>query len=217
MNPSNKIEYTQGQKIGSCLFIKEEPARKWTRFATFQCIECGNIFITKIQSVSTGATKSCGCIWKRNIKESVLKHGMGGTKTYKSWWSMVNRCTNPEYKKYCDYGGRGIKVCKEWVNSFEKFHSDMGDRPQNTSLERIKNHIGYNKNNCKWADKVEQANNKRNNVRIEYNGEIHTIAEWARKLNLNYGSFCKRLKYPNWSTERAFQESINKKQCPKDQ
>jgi len=94
------------------------------------------------------------------------RHGMCRTRIYVTWESMKCRCYNPNYVRFKNYGGRGITVCEEWKNNFEKFYEDMGDPPtlQHT-LDRKNNDGGYSKENCKWSTKKEQANNRRKPIR----------------------------------------------------
>lgn len=102
---------------------------------------------------------------------------------YKAWQNMKQRCRNtknPHFKNYC---GRGIDYCDRW-EKFENFLEDMGPRPLGMTLERINNDAGYCKENCLWADRVAQGNNRRDNVLIEIEGQINTIAEWARIKNV---------------------------------
>lgn len=90
--------------------------------------------------------------------------GPAGTKrlspTYLSWLAMRSRCSNPKNEKYKLYGGRGIKVCERWMNSFDNFLADMGERPPGRTLDRVKSELGYFKNNCRWASKEEQSTNR---------------------------------------------------------
>lgn len=136
-------------------------------------------------------------------------HGMKHSRVYRVWQTMKERCTNPHNKSYARYGARGIKVCAEWTNSFENFLRDMGNPETGLSLERINNNGDYCPQNCKWASSLEQANNKRNNKLLEFNGKKQTLAQWSRELNFNYHSIKKRL-LDGWHTERAFIEPIKK-------
>lgn len=114
---------------------------------------------------------------------------------------MKDRClckNNPSYK---NYGNRGITICPEWL-IFENFHNDMGDKPENKSLERINNNKGYYKENCRWATPKEQANNRRNNRNLTYNGKTQTMIQWAEELKVSYRTF-KARKENKWSDERT--------------
>lgn len=107
---------------------------------------------------------------------------------------MIQRCENKKSKDYKDYGGRGIVVCDEWRYSFKTFLHDMGVKPSiYHSLERIDVNGNYYKSNCKWATNLEQANNKRNSKRLEYNGINITVSEWARKIGMHRGSLQNRI------------------------
>lgn len=101
------------------------------------------------------------------------------------WKMMKNRCSNPNDPKFKNHGGRGITVCKEWVESFDRFIQDIGERPEGYTIDRIDNNLGYCKENCKWSSYTEQNNNKNNNIRLTYNGECKTVSEWAKHLNMN--------------------------------
>jgi hypothetical protein len=94
-------------------------------------------------------------------KTRSIKHGMEGTREYRCWAHMKERCMNPKHKQYSDYGGRGITVCLEWQQSFEAFYADMGPMPSNLTLERLNNDKGYLKENCAWATRKQQAQNRR--------------------------------------------------------
>lgn len=109
------------------------------------------------------------------------------SKEWDAWSSMIQRCTNPKNKRYYTHGGRGITICERWLNSFECFLSDMGRAPSKEhSLERKDNDGNYELSNCKWATRIEQANNRRSNIRIDYLGRVQTLKQWCDELSLPY-------------------------------
>jgi hypothetical protein len=103
------------------------------------------------------------------------------------WNGMVQRCINPNNKKWADYGGRGILVCERW-RTFENFYADMGDRPDGMSLDRIDNDEGYSPGNVRWATATEQARNQRSNVMISFDGVTQTLRAWADQLGIHYST-----------------------------
>lgn len=131
--------------------------------------------------------------------QSRLSH----TKTYSSWENMLTRCNNPNNNRYQYYGNKGITVCERWL-IFENFLTDMGERPEGTSLDRIDNNKGYYKENCRWATEITQANNKSTNRFITYKGETYTLKQWGRILGVNSVTISSRLKR-GWTLEEAFQ------------
>jgi hypothetical protein len=133
------------------------------------------------------------------MKKIINKHY---PRTYKSWRSMKNRCTNVNHNRYSVYGAKGITICDRWTQSFSNFLEDMGERPQDTSLERIDNNKGYSPDNCKWATRVEQANNTSKNKWVTYNNCVMTLAECVRKAGADYSRTKDRLRI-GWSLEDA--------------
>ena len=119
-----------------------------------------------------------------------------------SWTAMRQRCHYPNDINYKNYGARGIHVCERWMNSFENFYSDMGDRPQGMSLDRIDNDGDYCAENCKWSTKPEQGINQRTNRLIEYDGERLTLMQWSRRTGLSKHTISRRLK-SGWSVEKT--------------
>lgn len=122
-----------------------------------------------------------------------FKHGRCCTGEYDSWRDIKKRCLNIKSKGYPSWGGRGIKVCKEWLD-FRNFYKDMGRRPKGKSIDRIDNNGDYCKENCRWATKKEQCNNTRRNVFIYYKGRKRTIAQWSRYMGVNYKNLWRMIK-----------------------
>lgn len=126
---------------------------------------------------------------------------------YRSWKAMRNRCANPKSHNYAIYGARGIQVCERW-NEFENFLADMGKRPtpQHT-LDRIDTNGDYCPENCRWAEPRVQANNRRTNKILEYNGRSQTLTEWANELGLSVATLGWRIAN-NWTVESALSTPV---------
>lgn len=125
-----------------------------------------------------------------------IKHRFYGTPTYKSWAEMKYRC-NHNIKKY-----KNISFCESW-NNFENFYKDMGERPKNTSLDRINPNGNYEPNNCRWATSEQQQNNRTNNNKIYFNGKTLTISQWAKLLNIKRSTLAQRIYCYKWSIEKS--------------
>jgi len=121
---------------------------------------------------------------------------------------MKQRCLNSNHKSYSDYGGRGIKICERWLESFENFLADMGVRPAGKTLERDEVNGNYEPGNCKWATYVEQGNNRRSNVVVEFEGREQTVAEWAREIGVSRSALGFRLRN-GWNIKEALTMKIN--------
>jgi hypothetical protein len=129
----------------------------------WNCVcECGSKKPVTAGSLRKGTSVSCGCLHK----EAVTTHGMTGTKTFKSWDSMKQRCMNPKSPDYHRYGARGIAVCERWINSFDNFLLDMGLRPDKKTLDRIDVNGNYEPSNCKWSTYSEQNKNQRRYLKV---------------------------------------------------
>lgn len=134
---------------------------KYRKFLTL--CDCGNYLEVELDRVTKGNTKSCGCLRSSGNNKT---HGLSKTVEYSTWTKMKGRCYNKKCKDYPDYGGRGIIVCDRWLEpngqGFLNFLSDMGKRPEGKySLDRINVNGMYGPDNCRWADDIQQANNKR--------------------------------------------------------
>ena len=213
-----KLDIKIGEKFNRLTVLKEVepyicPCGKKQRQVLVEC-ECGVIKEVVYFCLKNGNTKSCGCLKKeRRGKLNLLyKHGMKGTRFYGIWNNMKKRCSNKNSINYKDYGGRGITICKEWLE-FEDFKNDMYESylkhcdkftEKNTSIDRTNNDLGYNKQNCCWSDRKKQNNNKRNNILITYKNKTQNIKQWAEYLNINYKALWARIRRDDWSVEKAF-------------
>lgn len=156
----DKFSDISNQKFGKLLALQRTSEKRWGVYLWLCLCDCGKTKVAPVNSLKSGLVRSCGCLSKD--RASLLKtHGMYGTTEYKTWSSMIQRCTNPKSRQYKQYGGKGISVCDRWKNSFEEFYRDMGKKPPNMSLDRIDPSKGYELQNCRWADKFIQARNKR--------------------------------------------------------
>src|ERR1700723_2289660 len=142
--------------------------------ALYKCI-CGKEFEALINNINKGNTRSCGCLHKKIISENTKTHGMTRTTEYNIWLNMKARCYNKNEPAYKNYGGRGITLCDRWLESFENFYKDMGNRPIKHTIDRINNDGNYCKENCRWVTMLDQSHNKRNNRLLEVNGIIKRI------------------------------------------
>lgn len=166
-----------GEKINLLTPLFIEGRNKWGEIIYLCKCDCGKETIVTSRSLRSGHKKSCGCLrgegWHKDI-------------TYKSWISAKQRCTNKNDSHFRLYGERGISMCKEWLDSYDNFRKDMGERPSKKhTLDRIDVNGDYEPSNCRWATAKEQGNNRRNNRFINVGENKMTIANFCRKYNLN--------------------------------
>jgi len=169
------------------------------------CIcKCGNTVTVTTGALRSGLTRSCGCLKNENASTINFKHGGRGTEEYHAWCDMKTRCLNPNFKDYKYYGGRGIKICEKWIDSFENFINDMGLKPgHNYSLDRKDTNKDYEPENCKWSTYKEQCRNRRNNLLIDFNGKTITLAELSEKTGLDWHLLRYRIIDKSMSVEEA--------------
>lgn len=193
-------EDLSGRSFSRLTVIREFDRAKGRRQWECRC-ECGNFVIVGHRALKSGSTCSCGCLRREVSAKRMTSHGCAirGRKSrlYKTWGGMIARCQIETATGYQNYGGRGISVCERW-RVFENFASDMGDPPDATfTIERIDNNGNYEPGNCRWATRLEQGENKRNNRIIEHNGKKMTVTNWARCLGISLATLLEALsKHP---------------------
>ena len=155
---------------------------------------CGTEKTVRNCNLRSGDSTSCGCLRRELRAKNNATHMMEGTKTYIVWSNMKARCFNKRSDRYASYGGRGITVCDRWRDSFETFLSDMGEAPDGLTLDRIDVNGNYEPENCRWATREQQNNNKRSSVRIDIDGDSKTLAEWALISGVSRRTITSRLR-----------------------
>jgi hypothetical protein len=152
-----------GKKFGRLTLIE---ANRLEKILRYNCLcDCGKTCVVRRCALVSGHTQSCGCYRiERVIDTMSIQNGntIKNKPEYDAWRHAIYRCYNPKHKRYMDYGGRWIKVCDRWLESFENFLEDMGKRPsKNHSLDRVINDGNYEPSNCRWATPKQQAGNRR--------------------------------------------------------
>ena len=185
-----------GNTYGRLAVIKRVPNKgKSTRWLC-KCI-CGGEVVVLGDNLKSGHTKSCGCIASESKSRRSTTHGPARpgklSKLFVAWQGMKARCYNDKSSSYRNYGGRGIKVCDRWLNSFENFLEDVGDAPSvNHSIDRIDPNGNYETGNVRWATRAQQNNNKRGVIKICFYGTTKTISEWSKCLGIPHGTLYSR-------------------------
>lgn len=170
-----------GEKYGRLTILSRADNDRFGRTQWNCRCDCGEHRVVALFRMTSGHTKSCGCI--KGLANAT--HRMRGTATHNSWCAMKQRCNYPKHEQFALYGGRGIKVCQRWSDSFENFLADMGIRPTGTTIERIDNNGDYTPENCRWAPEAEQARNRRSTIMIERDGVTKCVKDWCEELGLN--------------------------------
>lgn len=158
----------------------------------WKCLcECGGQVDVRTDSLTRGLVQSCGCLKRERDRINLTanhSHKMSGTRLYHTWTQMKQRCHNKNNNSYERYGGRGIKVCKEWRESFDPFHvwAIENGYSDNMTIERIDNNADYSPDNCRWATNKEQSRNRRSNIKIAHQGRKVTLMELSEISGIDY-------------------------------
>jgi hypothetical protein len=197
-----------GKKYGRCLIQRRDvsagPATRGRKVQWHVRCECGQEFIALGKNLVNGTTKSCGCLKRELTSARATTHGLSKTKVYRIWQSMHARCLYPSHATYRFYGAKGIRVCERW-SAFEAFLEDMGDVPDDMSLDRIDPRGHYEPENCRWATDATQYQNLKKSR--EWRGERLPIAEIARRVGVPRTSL-QKLITRGLSTENAVAHAV---------
>lgn len=168
-----KLDLT-GQRFGRLTVVSPSPLRCYRNVVWHCRCDCGESTEMRGDHLRSGHSQSCGCLSRDRVQQMGTTNARHGhcagyvkTGTYRSWRAAKNRTTNSSFRYWDNYGGRGIRMCPRWLDSFENFLADMGERPEGTTIDRINNDGDYEPGNCRWATPTEQQKNKRINRRAD--------------------------------------------------
>lgn len=201
-----KVENLIGNVYGNLTVIQFAYIKNLKTYWSCRC-SCTGTKIGRSDMLKNGKTNSCGCKIFEHKSTSSRTNGSRENQLYVTWQCMRQRCNNPNYTDYCNYGGRGIKVCERW-NDFVNFQKDMGIRPEGYTLDRKDNNEDYCPENCIWSDRKTQNRNKRTNHYITMDGQTKTVVEWAEITNIPAAVIYARINKLGWDSENAIKAPI---------
>lgn len=191
-----------GRRFGKLKVVAKDTREGFGLFWLCQC-DCSRLVTVRAGNLVSGNTKSCGCAKrksKRTTNYEKTRPRAGDTRL--SWEGLLDRCYSEKSQKYPLYGALGVTVCQRWIDSYENFLADMGERPLGTTIDRHPDpHGNYEPDNCRWATPKQQANNRRDNHILEAFGRKQTLKQWSEEYKIPTGTIRGRLS--RFSAEQA--------------
>ena len=186
----------------------------------WECVcDCGKRTVVLSSHLRKGRIKSCGCLAKELSRERLMSipnrghftHNGSNTRLYETWVNMKTRCLNPNNRAYKWYGAVGVTICQEWMQfeNFQQWALSSG-YTDDLTIDRIDPSGNYCPNNCRWITISEQQNNRKSNHYLTYNGETHTVKDWAKITGLRYATLLTRINREKWDVERALTTPVKK-------
>lgn len=198
-----------GRRFGRLIVAERIPGLGKYGHAYYRCVcDCGGETTTKAAYLRDGRTTSCGCFSRESASLRATTHGLSKHALFPTWVGMMGRCYNPSDAAYPDYGGRGIYVCSRWHDVRVFIHDNADAHRHSFSIDRIDNDGPYSPENCRWADRTTQSNNRRSNVMLEYAGKTQTLTEWASEIGIPKGTLWARIQVMGWDIERALTSPV---------
>lgn len=197
----SKLDYLVGSKHGRLTVIRRGPRE------LVECLcDCGSTKLIRGYALLSGNTKSCGCLLRETQTAKMTKHGGCYEPLYQVWAGMIARCSNPKHKSYTYYGGRGIKVCKDW-HDYTNFRAwSQGKYTEGLEIDRLNNNGDYCPTNCKWVTDKENSKNKSNNVKVHINGETLLLNDARLKYTPHLSlSAIRGRYYRGWDLDKVFE------------
>ena len=202
--PANLV----GQRFSRLVVVKRDGSDKWGS-ATWMCkCDCGNETVIRTTTLRNGGAQSCGCL---NLEKAIsrcpdnARHKLSRTRLYRVWAGMKSRCYNKNHKDYASYGGRGIKLCDEWLVSDNFFEWALKNGySDDLTIDRIDVNGEYEPSNCRWANTIQQMRNRTITIKVLFDGEEVTLQELSERYNIPYATLYWRYKN-NFSQERLIE------------
>lgn len=218
-NRGSRFNDLTGENFGRLTVIGLSPRRSGRKsYWICQC-NCGNKAVARGDILKAGTTQSCGCMKKEQDRINLTanhSHKESGAHLYNAWLGMKQRCYDKNSETYKYYGERGIKVSDEWKNDYIKFAEWARENGYSEilTIERIDVNGDYSPDNCTWIPFVDQMNNRRSSIMIEWNGQIKNLKQWSAELGLPYSTIHTRYTRDNLRPPKLF-KPLNKKYMPK--